>query len=108
MLVAGVSGSGKATLARRIGVALDLLVTEMGALHHGPSWAPRPEFMADVEAFSSADAWVCEWQYPDAWPLLVRRATRSPGSTVPCRHSRSSAWAVARRSIDGSGNWRRG
>jgi hypothetical protein len=46
----------------------------MDALHHGPSWTVRPGFMADVEAFSSADAWVCEWQYPAARELLAERA----------------------------------
>ena len=72
--MAGTTGSGKTTLARRIGAVLDLPVTEMDALHHGPAWTPRPEFMADVETFSSADAWVCEWHYPDARELLADRA----------------------------------
>jgi adenylate kinase family enzyme len=74
MVVAGTTGSGKTTLARRIGAALDLPVTEMDALHHGPAWTPRPEFMDDVDAFSSADTWVSEWQYPDARELLADRA----------------------------------
>ena len=74
VLVAGATGSGKTTMARRIGAALELPVTEMDALHHGPAWTPRPEFMADVEAFSSSDAWVSEWQYPDARGLLADRA----------------------------------
>ncbi|MGH3457003.1 AAA family ATPase [Aeromicrobium sp.] len=74
VVVAGASGSGKTTLARRIGIALKLPVTEMDALHHGPAWTPRQEFMADVETFSSADAWVSEWQYPEARKLLADRA----------------------------------
>jgi adenylate kinase family enzyme len=74
VVVAGATGSGKTTLARRIGAALELPVTEMDALHHGPSWTPRTEFMADVERFSSADAWVSEWQYPEARELLADRA----------------------------------
>ena len=74
MVVAGTTGSGKTTMTRRIGAALELPVTEMDALHHGPAWTPRPEFMADVEEFSSADAWVSEWQYPEARELLADRA----------------------------------
>ena len=74
VVVAGATGSGKTTMARRIGAALDLPVTEMDALHHGPAWTPRPEFMADVETFSSADAWVSEWQYPEAREVLADRA----------------------------------
>ena len=74
VVVAGTTGSGKTTLARRIGAILGLPVTEMDALHHGPAWTPRPEFMAEVEAFTSGDAWVSEWQYPDARELLADRA----------------------------------
>ena len=74
VVVAGATGSGKTTMARRIGAALDLPVTEMDALHHGHAWTPRPEFMADVETFSSADAWVSEWQYPEAREVLADRA----------------------------------
>jgi adenylate kinase family enzyme len=74
VIVAGATGSGKTTMARRIGTALDLPVTEMDALHHGPAWTPRPEFMADVEKFSSADVWVTEWQYPEAREVLADRA----------------------------------
>lgn len=74
VVVSGATGSGKTTIARRIGAALDLPVTEMDALHHGPAWTPRPEFMRDVETFSSADAWVSEWQYPEAREVLADRA----------------------------------
>lgn len=83
MIVAGATGSGKTTLARRIGAVLELPVTEMDALHHGPSWTSRPEFMADVERYSSADAWVSEWQYPEARELLAGRADTMIWLDVP-------------------------
>jgi adenylate kinase family enzyme len=85
VVVAGATGSGKTTLARRIGLALDLPATEMDALHHGPSWTPRPEFMADVETFTSADAWVSEWQYPESRGLLADRADTLVWLDVPAR-----------------------
>lgn len=85
VVVAGATGSGKTTLARHIGAVLGLPVTELDALHHGPSWTPRPEFMADVEAFSSADAWVSEWQYPAARELLADRADTLVWLDVPTR-----------------------
>lgn len=72
--VAGVSGSGKSTLARRLAHVLDLPYTELDALHHGPGWTKRPEFEADVDALVATDAWVTEWQYDHARPLLVARA----------------------------------
>lgn len=72
--MAGTSGSGKTTLAARIGAVLDLPFTEMDALFHGPDWTPRPEFLADVEAFVSEGRWATEWQYGAARPLLAARA----------------------------------
>lgn len=63
VLIAGVTGSGKTTLARRIATLWDLRHHEMDALHHGPNWTPRPEFLDDVRAFSATDRWITEWQY---------------------------------------------
>lgn len=74
VLVAGVSGSGKSTLARRIGELLDLPYTEVDALHHGAGWTKRPEFEADVDAFTSQGSWVTEWQYSIVRGLLAERA----------------------------------
>jgi adenylate kinase family enzyme len=74
VLVAGTSGSGKSSLARRLGELLALPYTEVDALHHGPGWTKRPSFEADVEAFTSRGSWVCEWQYSSVRPLLAERA----------------------------------
>ena len=72
--VAGVSGAGKTTLARRLGERLGIQHTELDALHHGPGWVPRPEFLDDVRALVAQDAFVTEWQYSAARPLVLRRA----------------------------------
>lgn len=74
IIVAGTSGAGKTTLAKRLSALLDLPHTEIDALYHGPDWTPRAEFMADVEAFSAQDRWITEWQYRLARPLLAERA----------------------------------
>ncbi|WP_300267285.1 AAA family ATPase [Microbacterium sp.] len=63
VLVAGVTGAGKTTLARRIAAQWHLVHHELDALHHGPSWTPRPSFLDDVRAFAATDRWVTEWQY---------------------------------------------
>ncbi|MEJ1920992.1 AAA family ATPase [Microbacterium sp. KHB019] len=63
VLIAGVTGSGKTTLARRVAEQWDLVHHEIDALHHGPNWTPRPEFLDDVRAFAATDRWVTEWQY---------------------------------------------
>ncbi|WP_413451637.1 AAA family ATPase [Georgenia phoenicis] len=74
VLVAGVSGVGKTTLARRIATVTGGAHTEIDALFHGPGWVPRPEFLDDVRALVARDSWTTEWQYADARPLLAERA----------------------------------
>jgi adenylate kinase family enzyme len=69
-----VAGSGKTTLAARIGAALDVPHVEIDGLFHGPGWTQRPEFMDDVEEFTRHDAWVTEWQYGPARPVVLARA----------------------------------
>lgn len=63
VLIAGVTGSGKTTLAGRIAQRWGLVHHEIDALHHGPNWTPRPEFLDDVRAFAATSRWVTEWQY---------------------------------------------
>lgn len=74
VLVAGVSGVGKTSLATRIAEALSLPRTELDSLYHGPHWVPRTEFMREVHALAAAETWVTEWQYTKAKPVLTARA----------------------------------
>lgn len=74
VLVAGVSGAGKTTLARRIAAITGGPHTEMDAIFHGPEWTPRPEFLADVHSLVGTGSWTTEWQYDAARPLLARTA----------------------------------
>ncbi|WP_341866772.1 hypothetical protein [Cryobacterium zongtaii] len=74
VLVAGVSGTGKTTLAARIAVITGGAHTEIDALFHGPKWVPRPEFADDVRGFIAAESWTTEWQYSAAREVLAERA----------------------------------
>lgn len=74
VLVAGVSGAGKTTLARRIAAITGGPHTEIDAIFHGPEWTPRPEFLADVHSLVGTGSWTTEWQYDAARPLLARTA----------------------------------
>jgi hypothetical protein len=47
--------------------------TEIDALHHGPGWTVRPQFLAEVEALSGRPCWVTEYQYEQARPVLLAR-----------------------------------
>ena len=74
VLVAGVSGTGKTTLAARLAPLLGVEHTEIDGLFHGPGWVPRPEFDADVRALAEQPGWVTEWQYAAARDLLADHA----------------------------------
>ncbi|KQR38185.1 AAA family ATPase [Microbacterium sp. Leaf159] len=63
VLIAGVTGSGKTTLARRVAEMWDLRHVEIDGLFHGENWTPRESFIDDVRAFAAEDRWVTEWQY---------------------------------------------
>jgi adenylate kinase family enzyme len=63
VLVSGISGAGKTTMARELAARLGLPRHELDALHHGAGWRKRPEFEADVERLAATDAWVTEDQY---------------------------------------------
>ncbi|GAA1740821.1 adenylate kinase [Aeromicrobium alkaliterrae] len=83
--MAGRPGAGKSTLARRIAEAADLPYTELDALHHGPSWNARPEFDDDVLALAQSPAWITEWQYPQARPVLAAHADAIVWLDLPVR-----------------------
>lgn len=74
VLVAGVSGVGKTTLAARIAEIVDAPHTEIDGLFHGAEWMPRPEFLDDVRALVDRSSWTTEWQYSSARALLASRA----------------------------------
>lgn len=74
VLVAGVSGVGKTTLAARIAEIVDAPHTEIDGLFHGAEWMPRPEFLDDVRALVERSSWTTEWQYSSARALLASRA----------------------------------
>jgi adenylate kinase family enzyme len=60
VLVGGISGVGKSTLARQLGRRLDLPYVDFDALFHGPGWTPRSSFLTDVDAFITGDRWVTD------------------------------------------------
>jgi adenylate kinase family enzyme len=109
LLIAGISGSGKTLLARRIERAWGLPHTELDALFHGPGWEPRATFMEDVMAFTTRPQWVTEWQYGVVRPVLAQRADTLVWldyrfGLVLARLVRRSVWRAVRREQLWNGN----
>ncbi len=96
VVVAGVSGTGKTTAAARIAEVLGSEHIEIDALFHGENWVPRPTFAADVDAFTSQETWVTEWQYSSARPLLAARADLMVWLDLPFR---VTLWRLVRRTL---------
>lgn len=108
ILVAGASGAGKTTLARRIAEASGLPFQEIDALFHGPDWTPRPSFVDDVERFTAQPGWVIEWQYPGVQPMLAERAQLLVFLDYRrARVMRQVAWRTARRRLRREELWNR-
>lgn len=74
ILIAGASGAGKTTLAARIAAAVGAPHTEIDALHWRAGWTPSPTFIDDVRALATTEAWVTEFQYREAQPILAARS----------------------------------
>ncbi|WP_427164201.1 MFS transporter [Streptomyces sp. C1-1] len=97
IVVGGISGAGKTTLAAALAGALDIRHIEMDALYHGPGWTHRAEFADDVERATRAPAWICDAQYH--WvvgDLLGERADTFVWLDLPRRTVMSR---VLRRSV---------
>jgi adenylate kinase family enzyme len=96
-MIAGVSGAGKTTMAKRIESRLGLPRHELDALYHGPGWTKRPEFEAEVGAFTAGRCWVTEEQYHALLgDLIWGRADTVVWLDLP---RRTVMWRVVRRSF---------
>jgi adenylate kinase family enzyme len=63
VLVIGISGSGKTTVAGSLAARLRVPLVELDALQHGAGWATRPTFVEDVDAATRGSAWVVDGNY---------------------------------------------
>ncbi|MEV0280819.1 adenylate kinase [Streptomyces sp. NPDC050610] len=75
ILIVGICGAGKSTLARVLAHRLGLRHIEIDALRHGPRWSVRASFAQDVAALTATDGWVADsTAYPEVLPGLWARA----------------------------------
>jgi adenylate kinase family enzyme len=74
IVVVGVSGAGKTSLARRISTRVGVPHADMDGFFHGRGWVRRPEAVSDVATFVAREAWVTERPYSDVADLVYGRA----------------------------------
>lgn len=67
--IIGYSGSGKSSLARRLGELYQLPVTHLDQLHFLPNWQERetPAFQKLVKNILAQDNWLIEGNYGEAY-----------------------------------------
>ncbi|WP_141363272.1 adenylate kinase [Streptomyces sp. 6-11-2] len=76
ILVVGVTGAGKSTLAHALSRRLGLPYHEMDALYfNGPDWAVNDELTGDVSRLTAEPCWIIDsLGYPEVRDLLWDRA----------------------------------
>ena len=76
IVVVGVTGSGKTTLAGQLSRRLDLPHIELDALHWEENWTPTPKnrFRQKVQAALASEYWVVDGNYSKARDLIWPRA----------------------------------
>jgi adenylate kinase family enzyme len=76
VLVAGGSGAGKSTFARRLGERLALPVIHLDAHYWRSGWQmpPLEEWREQVKALIAAPAWVMDGNYSDSYDIRMPRA----------------------------------
>jgi adenylate kinase family enzyme len=76
VVVVGVTGSGKTTLARELGRRLQAPHIEVDALYWEPGWSPAEVevFRQRVAAATAGDSWVADGNYSRTRDLLWSRA----------------------------------
>jgi len=76
IVIIGVTGAGKTTLAFNIAARLGVPYTDMDELYWRPGWksAPKEEFLEAVKKATEGDSWVITGNYKDARDILWSRA----------------------------------
>ena len=74
--IIGCGGSGKTTIARRLGAALDAPVTHLDVVYYDSEWntLPKDKFASLQEELVAADRWVIDGNYASTLPIRLKRA----------------------------------
>ena len=100
--VVGNSGSGKTSMAGRIGERLGVRHVELDAMFHQPGWTPLPEddFREQVATVTAAEAWVVDGNYSAVRDLVWERADTVVWLDLPrATVMRRLAWRTLGRAV---------
>jgi adenylate kinase family enzyme len=75
VVVAGITGAGKTTLARELSRVTGLPFVELDGFVEGPGWSVLPDFRRSTEQLVAGPSWITDnlW-YPEVQDLLLARA----------------------------------
>ena len=76
IVVVGVTGSGKTTLAAQLSACLDLPHTELDSVYWGPDWTetPRDVFRQRVSGALTGERWIVDGNYSKVQDIVWERA----------------------------------
>jgi adenylate kinase family enzyme len=99
IVIVGCSGSGKSTVARKLGLRLGLPVVHLDVLHYLPEWkrASLAEFRARVTEAHRGDAWISEGNFA-SWTFDIR-LPRAEAVIILERPRWLCLWRVIRRAV---------
>jgi adenylate kinase family enzyme len=85
IVVLGIPGAGKSTLARRIGESLEIPVHHLDRYYWNSGWkASAPDdWLATLEQLIAGDSWILDGNYRSTIPLRLERADTAVYLDVP-------------------------
>ena len=98
VMIVGSAGSGKSTVARRLGELLDLPVVHLDTLYWRPGWVESPpeEFREKVHLAVQGERWVIDGNYSETLDLRFERADTAIFLDIP---RRTCMFRVLKRSV---------
>src|SRR4051812_46767522 len=100
IVIFGATGSGKTTLARRLGETLGLPVMQLDSIRHAGGWDSTPweEMRERMESFidEHPEGWISEGNYSRVRDVTLSRADTLISLDVPWR---TSFWRLLKRTV---------
>ncbi|GAB2937072.1 DNA topology modulation protein [Micromonospora polyrhachis] len=96
--IIGCGGSGKSTIAKRLGRALNLPITHLDAVYYDENWQPLPQdqFAARQEKLVAAERWLIEGNHASTLPIRLAAADTVIFLDLPAM---TCLWGIVQRRL---------